>query len=73
MKELEGVWLSFVVKSPKTHRPALSFEDLCVYEKILAELLKNPLMLRHFLEIFLRRHLSRSVGEINIWGMCIGT
>jgi hypothetical protein len=69
MKELEGAWRSFAVKSPKTHKPPFSFEDLCVYDRSLAERLKNPLMLRLFLELFHGRPLPRRMGEIDIWGM----
>ncbi len=68
MIELEGAWKTYTTKNKKTTNPQFKFKDIADYDRSLYEKIKNPLILRIFLETYHNRPLpKKGKKKLKIW------
>ena len=68
MLELEHVWNTYTTKNKKITKPQFKFQDIGDYDRGLYEKIKNPLILRIFLETYHNKPLPKKAKQkLNIW------
>ena len=68
MVELEGAWNTYTSKNKKTTNPQFKFNDIADYDRSLYEKIKNPLILRIFLETYHNKPLpKKGKKKLHIW------
>lgn len=68
MLELEHAWNTYTTKNKKITKPQFKFKDIGDYDRGLYEKIKNPLILRIFLETYHNKPLpKKGKKKLNIW------
>ena len=68
MIELEGAWNTYTTKNKKTTNPQFKFKDIADYDRSLYEKIKNPLILRIFLETYHNKPLpKKGKKKLKVW------
>ncbi|MDC3308989.1 tetratricopeptide repeat protein [Crocinitomicaceae bacterium] len=68
MLELEHTWNTYTTKNKKITKPQFKFKDIGDYDRGLYEKIKNPLILRIFLETYHNKPLpKKGKKKLNIW------
>ena len=68
MVELENTWNSYTTKNKKFTKPQFKFKDIGDYDRGFYEKIKNPLILRIFLETYHNKPLpKKGKRKLNIW------
>lgn len=68
MIELEGAWNTYITKNKKTTNPQFKFKDIADYDRSLYEKIKNPLILRIFLETYHNKPLpKKGKKKLKVW------
>ncbi|MAW84520.1 MAG: hypothetical protein CL832_09035 [Crocinitomicaceae bacterium] len=68
MVELEGAWNTYTSKNKKTTNPQFKFNDIADYDRSIYEKIKNPLILRIFLETYHNRSLpKKGKKKLHVW------
>mgnify|MGYP001301658606 CR=1 FL=1 len=74
MIELEGAWNTYITKNKKTTNPQFKFKDIADYDRSLYEKIKNPLILRIFLETYHNKPLpKKGKKKLKIWRDWLGS
>jgi hypothetical protein len=67
-EELEKSWKNYKNHSSKKYKPQFSLSELTILDRPLTEQLKNPLLLRMFLELFNNKSIKqKGKGFTDIW------
>jgi tetratricopeptide (TPR) repeat protein len=68
MVELEGAWNTYTSKNKKTTNPQFKFNDIVDYDRSIYEKIKNPLILRIFLETYHNKPFpKKGKKKLHIW------
>ena len=68
MIELEGAWNTYTTKNKKTNNPQFNFKDIADYDRSLYQKIKNPLILRIFLDTYHNKPLpKKGKKKLKVW------